>query len=280
MDEVNLPAQTSNPDATLTPGKLGQLPAGLHVGYTSDVGQKRERNEDSLQIVVSHLQHDLGLEPFGLFIVADGMGGHQKGELASALAARVAASILLKDVYLPFLSSDKSADNRPLNEALQVAVEQANKAVIKQVPDGGTTIVLALVMGNNAYIAHVGDSRAYVLKQGALKQITEDHSLAKKLEQMGQSAEEVQQAQSVLYRAIGQGESIDVDTRIQHLPPGSSLLLCSDGLWGMIDDSTIKSILDSAASPQAACNELIAAANAQGGRDNITAIVVSMGLDT
>lgn len=277
MEESNLQTQPSNAEKNVVLTGLDHLPLGLHVGYVSDVGQKRERNEDSLHVLVAQMQNDMGVEPFGLFIVADGMGGHKKGEIASSLAARVAAGSILQDVYLPFLSHDQSADNRPINEALQVAIEQANQAVIKNVPEGGTTIVVALVMGNNAYIAHVGDSRAYVLNQGSLKQITEDHSLAHKLEQMGQSAEEAQQAQSVLYRAVGQGESIDVDTHIQHLPAGASLLLCSDGLWGMVDDQTIQSILESASSPQSACEKLVSAANQNGGRDNITAIVVSVG---
>jgi len=280
MEESKLQTQIPEQETQASVRGLSHLPAGLHIGYMSDVGRKRERNEDSLHITHSCLRHDLGLESFGLFIVADGMGGHQKGEIASSLAVKVAAASILQDIYLPYLSDDKNANNCPINEALQLAIERANTAVIHSVPDGGTTIVVALVMGNNAYIAHVGDSRAYIFKQHVLKQITEDHSLAQKLEQMGQSAAEARQAQSVLYRAVGQGEAIEVDTHIQHLPAGASLLLCSDGLWDLVDDAAITAVLTASPSPQIACEQLVAAANENGGRDNITAVVVSMGIAT
>ena len=180
---------------------------------------------------------------------------------------------------MPYLTNNQNANNRPLNEALRAAVEQANIAVIEAAPEGGTTLTLALVMGNNAYIAHVGDSRAYVFKQDSLKQITQDHSLAQRLEELGQSAEEVKQVQNVLYRAIGQGETIEVDTHMQHLPNGASLLLCSDGLWGLVEDTDITNVLKTATSPQEACEKLVEKGNENGGLDNITAIVVSMGIE-
>ncbi len=275
------------PNPTIEPIKhekkvgLNHLPSGLHVGKLSDVGRERERNEDSFCQFEALLQHDLGSEPFGLFVVADGMGGHQKGELASSLAARTTATSILQQVYLPYLTNDPNANNQPLNEALITAVQNANEAVIKVVPDSGTTLITALVMGHNAYIAHVGDSRAYVFKQGELKQITQDHSLAQRLEEIGDATpEEVAQAQNVLYRAIGQSSSVDVDTHMQHLPAGASLLLCSDGLWGPVNDNSIKEILESTYTPQEACKQLITMANNNGGPDNITAIIVSMGIDT
>ena len=261
------------------PGKdLQHLAPGVHIGMLSDVGRQRERNEDSFYVVNSVMHYDLGAEPFSLFVVADGMGGHQKGELASSMAARTAASSLLNDVYLPFLTNDQNANNRPINEALTAAVEQANATVLEAVPDGGTTLTVALLMGNNAYIAHIGDSRAYVFRQDSLKQITQDHSLAQRLEELGQSAEDVKQVQNVLYRAIGQGENIEVDTHMQHIPDGASLLLCSDGLWGLVEDVDITNILRNSSTPQEACQQLIDKANENGGLDNITAIVVSMGI--
>lgn len=274
VDNVN--TDQSPPDKVTG---LSHLPPGLHVGKLSDVGRQRERNEDSFYIIESLMQYDQGQEPFGLFIVADGMGGHQKGEVASSLSARVAASSILQNVYLPYLTNDQNAQNRPLNEALVTAVENANATVQELVPEGGTTLTAALVMGNNAYIAHVGDSRAYILKQDTIKQITQDHSLAKRLEELGQAtAEEVMHVQNVLYKAIGQGDKLEVDTYIQHLPDGASLLLCSDGLWGLVKDENIKDVLISASTPQEACERLIAVANENGGRDNITAIIVSMGV--
>lgn len=247
---------------------------GVQVGKFSDVGQLREINEDSFFAFDAVVGTHRGEEFFGLFIVADGMGGHENGEVASALTVKIAASSILKDVYIPFLKNEQNAV--PINEALTNAVERANEAVIKNVPEGGTTIVIALLMGSNAYIAHVGDSRAYVFKAGILKPVTQDHSLSQKLQEMGQTAQEALQAQNVLYRAIGQGDTVEVDTRIQHLPPGSSLLLCSDGLWGMVDDAKIEAVIRSVPQPQNACYKLIDLANENGGRDNISVILVTM----
>jgi len=261
-------------------GGLSNLPPGFHIGKLSDIGRQRERNEDSFYVIESLMHHNYGQEPFGLFIIADGMGGHQKGEVASSLAARVTANNILEDIYLPYLANTQSSDNRPLNEVLVATVENANNMVQEQVPEGGTTLTAALVMGNNAYIAHVGDTRVYIFKQGELKQITTDHSLAKRLQDTGgASEEEVAHVQNVLYKAIGQGGALEADTYVQHLPFGASLLLCSDGLWGQVKDDVIKEVLSSASTPQEACERLITIANENGGPDNITAIVVSLGVE-
>jgi serine/threonine protein phosphatase PrpC len=261
---------------------INQLPYGLHIGKFSDVGQVRERNEDSLYTIEAWTQYDYGQELFGLLIVADGMGGHQKGDVASSIAARAAANYILKDVYLPCLiRSNQTSASPPINEVLIAAFEKANALVRESIPDGGTTLTAALVLGNNAYIAHIGDTRAYFFNQNTLKQITQDHSLAQRLKDIGQATpEQVAQVEHVLYRAIGQGSAIEVDTYIQHLPPGSSLLLCSDGLWkGVNDDEVLREIINSSATPQEACERLVAAANENGGEDNITGIIVSMGIE-
>jgi serine/threonine protein phosphatase PrpC len=261
---------------------LDHLGPGLHVGKLSDVGQERERNEDSLYALDAIVQHDLGQETFGLFIVADGMGGHQKGELASALAVRVSANAILKDVYLPYLANDQNVDSPPLNEVLIAAVQHANTLVQKLVPGAGTTLTIALTMGNTAYIAHVGDTRAYLFKANKLKRITEDHSLAQKLQDAGQAtAEEAAQVQNVLYKAIGQSDLIgnDIDIHVQPLPPGASLILCSDGLWGLVDEERLTEVLISASTPQQACEQLVTMANDNGGRDNISVIIISMGIE-
>ena len=263
--------------------RVKHLPPGLHVGKLSDIGRVRERNEDSLYVIESFVQHNYGQEPFGLFIVADGMGGHQKGEVASSLAVRTAANHVLKDVYLSYLSgNDRSSASRPINEVLVAAVESANLAVQEQIPEGGTTLTLALVMGSSAYIAHVGDSRVYFFNQDELKQVTKDHSYVQRLVELGQETPQgalSHPQRNVLYRAIGQGGVMEVDTYLQYLPPGSSLLLCSDGLWSLVREETLKEIISTSETPQEICDRLIAAANEQGGEDNITAIVVSMGLD-
>ena len=257
------------------------LPPGFHIGKISNIGRERERNEDSLFVFEALLHYEYGHEPFGLFIVADGMGGHQKGEIASSLATRTVANQLLTDVYLPYLSSEKDTSaQKPINEALIAAVENANLVVHQSVPEGGTTLTTALVMGNNAYIAHIGDSRAYFLAPDSVKQITKDHSLAQRLEEIGQGTpKELANVQNVLYRALGQGAEIEVDTHIQHLPPASSLLLCSDGLWSLVEVDALQEIIQNSATPQAACEKLVAAANENGGHDNITAIIVTRGIE-
>ncbi len=260
---------------------LNQLVPGLHVGKLSDIGQVRERNEDSLYAVESVLQHDDGQDWFGLFIVADGMGGHQKGEIASSMAVRTAAECILKDIYLSYLANDNQG-SRPLNEVLIAAVEKANTVVQEAVPDGGTTLTVALVMGHSAYIAHVGDSRVYWFNQGNLKQVTKDHSLVQRLVELGQETAEgalTHPQRNVLYRAIGQGTAMEVDIYVQHLPPGSSLLLCSDGLWGPVKNEQLREIIGTSGTPQEACRRLIAAANRNGGEDNITAVMVSVGVE-
>ena len=158
-------------------------------------------------------------------------------------------------------------------------VMAANQAVHEQVQGGGTTLTCALILGNRAYLAHVGDSRAYLFADDRLRQITRDHSLVDRLVELGQitPGEAMHHPQrNVLYRAVGQGDQLEVDAYVELLPSSSQyrLLLCSDGLWGSIQDDQLTQVLRMAATPQEACDRLIEAANAGGGKDNITAVVV------
>jgi PPM family protein phosphatase len=250
----------------------------LQIGHASDVGLVRPHNEDASLVMESIFEGDQAAETVGLFVVADGMGGHQAGEVASALAARLVAGSLMQEVYIPYLrQATHQAEQLSLTEALQQAVEAANQAVHVQVPGSGTTLTCALVINGRAYLAHVGDSRAYLYYNQELKQITRDHSYVDKLVELGQISVEaaaVHPQRNVLYRAVGQGDQLEIDIHLLDLPLGSRLLLCSDGLWGMLSDSIIQAVLASARSPQDACQELIAAANEAGGRDNITAVVI------
>ena len=275
-------SQDSNQQPTLVTQSLKQLPPGLHVGKLTDVGKVRERNEDSVYTIETTMYQSYGDEPFGIFIVADGMGGHEKGDVASAVAAQSTAKGLLEEIYLPTLmATHQNNSGRPINEALTSAVEHANEQVREAAPDGGTTLTAAMVMGNSAYIAHVGDTRAYLFNENGLKQITEDHSLAQRLKSTGQvPPEQIAQIENVLYRAIGQGDTVEADTYVQHLPSGSSLVICSDGLWkGIDDDNRFQKILEQANSPQEACEALVSLANDNGGEDNITIIIISMGIE-
>ena len=259
------------------------LARGLRVGYISDVGKVREHNEDTLIAFQGVYLGDDDSDPFGFFVVADGMGGHQAGEVASSLAARLVTHDVLCDVYLPFLlGGSPSADMVPLTEILRRAVQNANDRVHQQVPDGGTTLTCAVILGRRAYFAHVGDSRAYLLSNHDMQQVTHDHSYVNRLIELGELSPKeaaVHPQRHVLYRAVGQGDGLDIDTYHQPLPPGSRLLLCSDGLSGVVSEDEIGRIVASAATPQEACQHLLKAANDVGGPDNITGVLIETAPD-
>jgi serine/threonine protein phosphatase PrpC len=206
------------------------------------------------------------------------MGGHQAGEVASSLAARVVAHHIVRQFYLPTLASqERSTDQPALNDVLVDAVQAANIAVADNVPGGGTTLTCALVLGPRAYIAHVGDSRAYVITENGLDQVTHDHSLVDRLVELGQLTRDeaaIHPQKNVLYRAVGQSGMLEVDTYVRTIPRGGRLLLCSDGLWSMVSEAEMTRIVTTAPSLQAACESLVAAANEAGGYDNVTAILM------
>jgi protein phosphatase len=209
------------------------------------------------------------------------MGGHEGGELASALTARVVAEAVLKGFYLPWLVNDAedAIPQRPINEVLLEAANEANLSVQHLASEAGTTLTCALIQGANAYIAHVGDSRAYLIRQGRLEQITQDHSLLARLIELGQISPEeaaTHPQRNVLYKAIGQGSTLEVDFYTRSLPTNSHLLLCSDGLWGFVREERMAAIVREASTPQEACRQLVYEANARGGEDNITAVLVQV----
>ena len=265
-------------DQPTEPGLKAPRAWHLSVGVATDVGRVRSHNEDVLLTFSANQHGDAARDAFGLFILADGMVGHQAGEVASSLAARTVAREVIERVYVPYLIHGQSdAAQTPIAEALIEAVNEASKMVFNAVPGGGTTLTCALVFDDRAFLAHVGDSRAYLFCENALRQITKDHSYVDKLVELGQLTAEEAAAhpqKNVLYRAVGQEGSLEIDTHLESVPSGSRLLLCSDGLWSMIADGEIARIVGSAPTPQAACDQLVTAANLAGGRDNITAIVV------
>jgi serine/threonine protein phosphatase PrpC len=250
------------------------------VGKGSHIGKKRDHNEDAFFTLECTIKQNGEITPFGLFIIADGMGGHQAGNIASALATRVVAHSLMRQIYLPFLREEgKDSSHHPINEALVEALSEASLAVYETVPDAGTTLTAALIIGTHASIGHVGDSRAYLVTEKGLQQITQDHSLVERLKELGQITPEeamTHPQRNVLYRALGQGGSMEVDTYFQLLPTGSQLLLCSDGLWGSVPEREMAAIIAAASSPQIGCSKLIEAAITHGGDDNITAILIAL----
>lgn len=276
--------ETASTTETIIPPEEIPLDAGptLEIGQATHVGKVRKQNEDSFFTLNAMLSQDGEAFPFGLFLVADGMGGQKGGGLASALASRVVAEAVLREFYLPWLSSDsdEAPPQRPINEVILDAANKANLAVHRYAPpEAGTTLTCALVQGTNAYIAHVGDSRAYLIRQGRLEQITQDHSLLARLIELGQISPEEAAShpqKNVLYKAIGQGSTLEVDFYLKSLSANSYLLLCSDGLWGMVSEDRMATIVREATNPQDACRQLVREANAQGGEDNITVVLVQI----
>ena len=273
-------ASITNVD-TLRTATVSLAPKRLIIGVAQHVGRVRTHNEDVLLAFNGELAGLESMPHFGLFVVADGMGGHALGELASSIAARTVAREAL-DHIVPFLlaNPDTETDRPSLLEIMEQAMNAANQAVFAGVPEGGgTTLTCALLIGEQVVLSHVGDSRAYLITPDSFEQLTRDHSLVQRLQELGQlSAAEaaVHPQRNVLYRAVGQGDGLEVDVESHRLPPGGSLLLCSDGLWGLVPNERIQTLVRQAPSLQAACEALVAAANTAGGPDNITAVMVQL----
>lgn len=254
------------------------LPLQVGVGVGQSAGKIRDHNEDTLFIFNSLLADGKDDLVFGLFIVADGMGGHQHGEVASGTAARVMADVILNRLFSPMLTKSSENRNEPIHELMESAVREAQYAVTRQAPGGGTTLTTAMLIGDKVIIVQIGDSRAYFMyPDGRCQVVTQDHSLVRRLVELGQLTEEeaaVHPQRNVLYRALGQAEPFKPDINTHQVPRPGYILLCSDGLWGLIPEGEIFRIVTSAATPSAAAHELVETANRNGGTDNITAIVL------
>ncbi len=231
---------------------------------TSDVGRVREANEDDLFVGTS------------VVAVADGMGGHLAGEVASATALEPVRA----------LDGKVFADPESALSSLRDAVVEANATVSRMAADEptyrgmGTTLTAAMVEGRRLHLAHVGDSRAYLLRQGSFSQVTDDHTLVQHLIDEGQITVEeaaTHPQRSIITRAIGVSPEVDVDAVSLDLEEGDQLLLCSDGLTGVVPDERIAEELRSGDAPQATLDRLVEAANEAGGPDNITIVLLRYG---
>lgn len=236
---------------------------GFKVGYLTDSGLKRPLNEDSFYVS----------EDIGLFIVADGMGGHNAGEVASSTAVEAVSS---------FVSRRLNSEKDPI-QLVRQAISRANQTILEKSLNNtawsemGTTILIALFLDHGLVLGHVGDSRAYSIGKGFIKQLTEDHTFV--AEWLRQGLINRQQARTHhqrhgLTEALGVARELDPDIAIRSWEYTECLLLCSDGLTEMIEDEEILGIVDSSNDPQDACANLVAAANQRGGLDNITVILV------
>ncbi len=226
------------------------------VGAGTDIGHVREGNEDA------YLSHD------PLFVVADGMGGHVGGEVASGLAVETIERLFTRG-----------------EGELAEQVREANRAVFQRaaldrsVAGMGTTLTAALLEGQRVHIAHVGDSRAYLLRDGELARLTDDHTLVHQMVLDGELTEaeaEVHPHRNILTRVLGVDPDIEVDERWLEVRSGDRLIVCSDGLTGMVTGARIAEILRTELDPQRAVEHLISEANAAGGVDNITVVVIDL----
>jgi PPM family protein phosphatase len=229
----------------------------VRFGSASDIGKARDRNEDSY----------LAEPP--VFAVADGMGGHKGGDVASSLAIQV-----LEGDALP-------ADGAELVER----VREANRAVYERsssdtaVEGMGTTMTATIAGGGALRLAHVGDSRAYLLREGTLRRLTEDHTLVQRMVSEGQLTEEeasIHPQRNVITRSLGVEDRVQVDEAAVEVRNGDRILLCTDGLTGMVSEEEIERTLQRAPDPQEAADRLVAAANDGGGLDNITVVVLDI----
>ncbi|MCC7187356.1 MAG: serine/threonine-protein phosphatase [Anaerolineales bacterium] len=244
------------------------------------VGKQRDLNEDSILALTTTMAGNSGNLPFGLYIVADGMGGHQFGEVASNAAIRSVAGFILKKFH-PYLFQVKTDTmDESFQEIMLEAVRDAQKMIQREAPGSGTTLTAALVIGQQVTVAHVGDSRAYfVYPDGRIEPITRDHSLVKRLEELGHITPEEAvnyPHRNVLYRALGQGELLDPDIFTVAFPQPGCLMICSDGLWGVVAEQDIVRSVNEAPNLQRACQNLVTAANTAGGPDNISVILAQL----
>lgn len=244
------------------------------------VGKQREHNEDSLLALTSTISGNSETVPFGLYIVADGMGGHQFGEVASNAAVRIMADYITKKFQSFLYSIPSQQVQESLQEIMENSIREAHRYVQREAPGSGTTVTAALVLGQQITIAHIGDSRAYsIYPDGRMETITRDHSLVKRLEELGHlSKDEAANFphRNVLIRALGQGEALEADIFTLPFPTPGYIMICSDGLWNVVSENEIFRAISEAPNLHRACQNLVEAANAAGGPDNISVILAQL----
>lgn len=262
-------------------------------GGASEIGRKRSQNQDHYMIAelkrqLSVLSTDVplescdalyGSEPGHLLVVADGMGGHCDGEIASSTAVQVCARYVLDMMYWFLKLSAQNEED--FTGELSRSLSSAQEALWSQSESGsnrmGTTVTLAYILWPKMYVIHAGDSRCYVSRDGELKQITTDHTVAQRMideKIMTQEEAATSPFSHVLWNCVGGGDhAVRPEVVRYRLRPGDQVLLCSDGLHGMISDEAIATVLNSSPDAAASVKRLLVEANDAGGRDNITAIV-------
>ena len=240
------------------------------VSVLSDIGASRANNEDALYASLD--------KSLPLYIVADGMGGHNAGDIASNMAIEI-----IKDEFI--LNKEKLKSPRKIEKAIKTSFEKANKLIYQKslheldLEGMGTTVVLGYYFDNSFYIGHVGDSRAYILEDDSISQITEDHTLVNELIKKGSitKSQALHHPQrNYITRALGTSRDIEIDINIADFSSKETMLLCSDGLYNMIEEDTIVENLNRASSLDEGVSSLVKIANENGGKDNITIIAIKL----
>lgn len=252
----------------------------LVAGVGQSVGKQRDHNEDSVLALTTTISGSSESVPFGLYIVADGMGGHQFGEVASNAAIRIVGGNITKKFHPYLYKLPTQSLQESLQEVMESSILEAHQHIQREAPGSGTTVTAALVLGQQVTIGHVGDSRAYAIyPDGRMETLTRDHSLVKRLEELGHlSKDEVETFphRNVLIRALGQGEILEADIFTVPFPQPGYLMICSDGLWGVVNERDVVRIINEAPNLHRACQSMVEAANAAGGPDNITVILAQL----
>jgi serine/threonine protein phosphatase PrpC len=267
--------------------KKPESPAPLIGASLTHTGLRKENNEDAIML---HIPQSANGTRLGLLMIADGIGGHLAGEIPSQIAIDTVHDALADVLDAPLTDvSDATPEVKETLQKDQLAslvkqtIEKANRTIYdyaqqhwEQASNLGTTATCGLVYNDLLIIGHVGDSRAYRLRQGDLEQLTEDHTFVGEMVRHGQFSSEAfydHPKRHVIIRALGQKPEVQVDIKYFHVQPGDRLLFCTDGVWEMVRDEQIKNILSSAASPQEAVERLFSSAMEAGGVDNIGVVV-------
>ncbi len=251
-----------------------KTPMYFYYAGLTNTGMVRDHNEDA-HLVPLDISPEVLAAKGHLYILADGMGGHQKGEIASEVTIKTIG----EEYYAAISELDPQNPTATIVQALKRAIDKANVDVLDATEGGGTTVVVAVLYGDAVVVMNVGDSRAYLLRDNQLRPITKDHSLVSRLVEMGRITEEQALShprRNVLYQALGQGEDVDIFIHEAKLQLNDIIMLCSDGLWGEVPEAAIKEILTQSPSPLVAAEQLINTANDLGGSDNITMIIIQV----
>jgi serine/threonine protein phosphatase PrpC len=254
------------------------IPLHLEVQLAQSLGITRNHMEDAIYALNIKTQLPKSHTTLGIFMVADGMGGHMYGDIASSVAIQSTAARLQKKLVGPLHDGQTEFSDEAIATILEDALQTAHHAVLENVKGGGTTLTVALVLNKKLHFAHVGDSRLYITSATKpLKALTLDHSLVQRLVELGQISQDDANdhpQRNVLFRALGQNEGFKADIGNIEITEPCTLLLCSDGLWGLVNKDSLSKRINDGGSYEKMVNSLIEMANDAGGTDNISAILV------